>query len=183
MLSGATMDERGVVALARAGDRAAQRRLFDAWQAPLYNYLRQMTRDDDAAADLTQETFVRAFRNLPRLRHEEAFRGWLYRIAHNLVRDRVAQPPVEPLDETNEPPDPRSAVELRLEQQELRDAVDGALATLPAAHREVVVLHHLQGLDVDAIAATLRVPSGTVKSRLARARETLRRKLTPFVEG
>ncbi|MCC7492190.1 MAG: sigma-70 family RNA polymerase sigma factor [Fimbriimonadaceae bacterium] len=170
-----------LVAQARAGDRAAQRQLFEQWQRPIYGYLRQMVRDDELAADLTQETFVKALRNLPRLSDPEAFRSWLFRIAVNLVRDRRSTV-VEPLEAAGEPVDPQGEPSRQVLRDELRAAVDQAVAQLSAEHREVVVLHHLQGLDLPAISRLLRLPAGTVKSRLARARDVLRRKLAPYVE-
>lgn len=170
------------VDLARSGDRAAQRQLFEMYQTPLYNYLRRMVRDDACAADLAQETFVRAFRHLPRLKDDGAFRGWLYRIAHNLVRDRQPAPATEPWDESQSPADPTADPARRLEQAELAQAVDAAIAALPPPQRELVVLHHLEGFEIEELARLLRLPAGTIKSRLGRARERLRRRLTPFVE-
>ncbi len=173
----------GLVERARTGDRGAQQALFEVWQMPVYNYLKQMTRDPDAAADLTQETFVRALGNLRRLRHDGAFRSWLFQIAHNLVKDRAAAPLVELDEDPPETADPAAGPETSLERDELKSAVDRAVAGLSAEHREVVLLHHLRGLEVDEIAHSLRLPAGTVKSRLARARGILRRRLAPYVEG
>lgn len=172
------------IARARSGDRAAQRLLFECWRGPIYNYLRQMARDDELAADLTQETFVRAYRHLPRLRHEAAFRAWLFQIAHNLVRDRVAGAATVALDEDDPAygPDPHGDGARQLERAELAAHVGRAVAALSPEHREVVVLHHFEALEVEEIARLLRVRPGTVKSRLARAREQLRRRLAPYVE-
>ena len=178
-----TTDDDGLVARAREGDRVAQRCLFEAYHAELYNYLRRRLGHDEDAADAASTTFVRAFTNLRHLRSNEAFRGWLFQIACNLVRDRRPEPAIQPLDESSEPPDPAGDPATTTQQQELRRVVDEAVASLGLAHQEVVVLHHLHGLDVREVAQALGLAEGTVKSRLARARETLRRRLTPYVEG
>ncbi len=178
-----TTDGDHLVARALEGDRAAQRSLFEQHQVEVYNYLRRRLRDDEAAADAAQTTFVRAFQHLGSLRSTRSFRSWLFQIACNLVRDRAAIPPVQPLDEAADAPDPAADPAARVAQAELAAVVDRAVATLTEPHQEVVVLHHLQGLEVSEVAAALGLAEGTVKSRLARAREILRRRLAPYVEG
>lgn len=176
-----------LVAAAREGDREAQRRLFDAYHPELYRYVYRLTRNTDLADDLTQETFYRALRDMRRLRHNAAFRTWLYRTATNLVRDRAARTEHAWRVNDNQAalaavPDPEADVTRSLEQADLAAAVERAVANLSPEHRQVVVLHHLQGLPVEDIAQVVGVRPGTVKSRLARARAILRRNLTPFVE-
>lgn len=154
-----------------------------------------MVREEELAADLTQETFIRAYRSLPELRDPRAFPSWLYRIAVNLVRDerKRAQVPTVSLEapagdgspeesEVSEFPDWSSNPERVVVRQELSRAVEQAVASLSPEHREVVVLHHLRGLEVRDIARILQVAEGTVKSRLGRARTLLRRKLASWVE-
>jgi len=187
--------QSGVVEKAQAGDGGAFRQLFDAYHERLYNYIWQMVREDELAADLTQETFIRAYRSLPELRDARAFQPWLYRIAVNLVRDerkRATLPTVslEALAEGKEDgstelefPDWSSSPEREWVRQERAEAVQRAVASLAPEHREVIALHHLQGLEVRDMARVLKVPEGTVKSRLGRARAILRRKLAPWVEG
>jgi RNA polymerase sigma-70 factor (ECF subfamily) len=147
------------------------------------------------AADLTQETFIRVYRSLPELRDARAFQSWLYRIAANIVRDerKRARLPTVSLDELVEGKEGEAAErefadwsdnpERKLVQQELSQAVDCAVASLSPEHREVIVLHHLRGLEVRDVARVLQIAEGTVKSRLGRARAILRRKLAPLVEG
>jgi len=174
-----------LVAQARSGDRVAQRELFERFAPGVYGYLLRMTRDAEQAADLTQDTFVKALARLPRLREPAAFATWVFRIAHNAARDRAARASEEQLDEAvaTSLPDPRGDVERAVLGAALAAAVDEAVAGLRPEHREVVVLHHLQGLDVERAAQVVGVPVGTVKSRLARARETLRRRLSPWLEN
>lgn len=171
-----------LVVRARSGERSAARALFDQFHTGLFAYLLHLTGERERAVELTQETFVRALSQLPRLRDPQAFVAWLYRIARNLVRDADSRPRTESLDELD-PPDPRAGVEAQVLAAARQRAVDAAIAALSPEHREVVVLHHLQGLDVAAIATIAGCREGTVKSRLARAREVLRRRLAPWLEA
>ena len=189
--------QAGVVVQARKGDGEAFRRLFEAYHERIYNYIWQMVRDDDLAADLTQETFIRAFRSLSELRDPQAFQSWLYRIAVNIVRDerKRASLPTVSLDAPREAdaaegeaatwefPDWSDNPERELVRQELSEAVQQAVAQLSPEHREVIVLHHLRGVEVRDLARILQIAEGTVKSRLGRARAILRRKLAPLIEG
>lgn len=144
-----------------------------------------MTRDVSRADDLTQETFARALTALPRLREDAAFRGWLFQIGSNLVRDQAARATEVLTDDeaTFERADPRADPASRLLREELDAAIRAAVATLPPDQRAVIVLHHFEGLEVTAIAEALSVRVGTVKSRLGRGREALRRRLSPWMES
>ena len=184
-----------LVARAQSGEVPAFEELYDRHQAGLYTFLRSQVRDPELAADLTQETFVRAWQSLRRLRKAGAFRGWLYRIAVNLVRDeaksgRARLEMVESALGGNE--DRRGAAESTPPQdgpeqaalsEEMREQIWAALATLPAEQGAVTVMHHMEGMSVDEIASALGVRPGTVMSRLARAREALRKMLSRYVEG
>jgi len=179
-----------LVARAREGDAEAFEALYRDHQAGIHSFIRSQVREPELAADLTQQTFVRAWEGLPGLRATGAFRGWLHRIAANLVRDQVKsgrarlEVPASAL-----PDDPRAASgagpppEERVEASDLRRAVWEALDQLPADQRAAVVMHHLEGLSVTEIARAVGVRPGTVMSRLARAREALRRRLSSYVEG
>lgn len=188
--------QRSVVVRARAGDAEAFRQLFEAYRTRVYNYLWQMVHDEELAADLTQETFIRAYRSLPELRDPQAFPAWLYRIAVNLVRDERKRVQVSTVslearveeEGGGEDPGPEFAdwssnPEREVVRRELGRAVERAVASLTPEHREVIVLHHLQGLEVRDIARILQVAEGTVKSRLGRARTLLRRQLASWVES
>ena len=181
---------------AQTGDLQAFERLFDHYQRGVFNVVYQMTHSEADAADLTQDVFLRAWKSLPRLEAPEAFASWLYRIAMNLgrnwIRDnsRVRQ---ESLDQpygadddegsTREIPDlradPGTTVQTRAVQETVRRAIEG----LSEDHRMVVTLHHIEGLAVEDIAKVMHCSVGTVKSRLSRARDHLRRKLAGIVEG
>jgi RNA polymerase sigma-70 factor (ECF subfamily) len=181
---------------AQRGEVDAFEQLFSHYQRGIYNLVFQMVHNEADAADLTQDVFVRAWKSLPRLEAPEAFPSWIYRVATNLSRNwirdhsRVRQ---ESLDQPysgdeeeggrRELPDTRSdpgAVTLTRATQE---AVQTAISGLSPDHRIVVTLHHLEGRPVEEIADIMHCSVGTVKSRLSRARDHLRRKLAGYVEG
>lgn len=180
---------------AQAGDLQAFEQLFNHYHRGIYNAIYQMVRSDADAADLTQEVFVRAWKSLPRLEAPEAFSSWLYRIATNLTRNwirdnsRVRHESLDqPVGEEEDGPgrevadfsgDPAAVSQTRATQ----DAVQRAILGLSEDHRMVVTLHHLEGMAVEEIARIMRCSVGTVKSRLSRARENLKRKLAGYVEG
>jgi RNA polymerase sigma-70 factor (ECF subfamily) len=178
-----------LVARARAGDVVAFDALYLSCQAGIYSFIRSQVREEELAADLTQQTFVRAWESLPRLKEAGAFLGWLHRIAANLVRDEVksgrarleviaSEMADDPLAPPATPPGPEEAAI----SAGLQEAVWAAIAELSADQRGVVVMHHLEDMSVAEIARALGVRPGTVMSRLARAREALRKRLSGYLE-
>jgi len=182
------------VARARSGDMAAFEELYRSHQAGIFTFIRSQVRHREIAADLTQETFVRAWESLPRLRKPGAFRGWLHRIAANLVRDEVksGRSRLEVTESTllgdaetprEDAPAPESdGPEQRLVNGELSRHVWSALEELSEEHRAAVVMHHMEGMSVEEIAQVMGVRPGTIMSRLSRAREALRHRLSRYVE-
>jgi len=180
---------------AQEGDVRAFEQLFQQYQRGIYNTVYQMVRNDADAADLTQEVFVRAYRALPRLQTPEAFTSWLYRIAVNLSRNwlrdrgRVRVESLElPGDDgeegnTREIADPSGDPASLAQTKDMQEWVRKAIAGLSPDHRAVVTLHHLEGISVEEIAQMMDCSIGTVKSRLSRARDHLKRKLAGYVEG
>lgn len=190
------MSESKLVQMARAGDIHAFEALYRAYNDRIFNFAKRLTGSAEDAGDVTQETFVRAWNALPRLRAEETFGIWLHRIALNRSRDVLKKHGRQPTlsidsaltDSEDEPirlqfesdgPTP----EQELISGELHDTLRRAVDSLNAEHRAVVTMHHMEGMDVESIAQVLGVPKGTVMSRLSRAREILRRKLSPYIEG
>ena len=183
-----------IVSRARSGDMAAFEELYRSHQAGIFTFIRSQVRHREIAADLTQETFVRAWESLPRLRKPGAFRGWLHRIAANLVRDEVksGRARLEVTETTllgdaeafqQEAPAPESdGPEQRLVEGELNRHVWSALEELSEEHRAAVVMHHMEGMPVGEIAQAMGVRPGTIMSRLSRAREALRHRLSRYVE-
>jgi len=178
-----------LVERARRGDINAFEALYRECQAGVYSFIRGQVGKADLAADLTQQTFIKAWESLPRLREAGAFLGWLHRIAANLVKDEVksgharlevaaSEMPDNPIMIRSSSPGP----EATLADEELRAAVWAALGELSAEQRATVVMHHMEGMSVAEIAQAAGVRPGTVMSRLARAREALRKRLSAFVE-
>lgn len=188
------MDETALINLAQRGDLDAFNRLVLAYQDQVYNHALRVMGESAAAEDATQEAFISAYRNLGGYRGG-SFRAWLLRIVTNAcydeLRRRKRRPstPLEPLDEDGEEVEsPRWMVDLKdlpedeIERQELARAIQHCLNSLPADFRAAVVSVDLQGLDYAEVSQMLRVPLGTVKSRLARARLRLRDCLKGFWE-
>ena len=174
---------------ARAGDEAAFETLVARHERAVWSVARRLLGHDEDAFDAVQDTFLRVFRALPRFRGEATFRTWVIGIAINVCRSRRASAEWRRRRLTDElaPADPASgrAVERPLADRspgpeaaahagELRAALDRALAALSRAHREIVVLREVEGLDYDELARALGCRVGTVRSRLARARAALR---------
>ncbi len=163
----------------RNGDREASRELIRIHHQAVYSYLRRLCSDAALAEDLTQETYSRAWSAVDGLRRVESLRAWLLTIARNqflqLVRRRRAQE--TPIDDAPEPVDPApSALATAADVQ--RDArLHNAVDRLESGLRETVALHYFQELSLREVGSVLGLPTGTVKSRLNRALESLRRVL------
>src|SRR5919201_537497 len=140
-----------------------------------------MLRDPDLAEDVAQETFVRAFRFCDSFRNDSTFFTWLYRIAVNLCLDMHrkartrATEPVEVFDESTGPEDPSPGPERVAEICELARHVDAAFETLSPNHKAILILRESEGLSYEQISEVLRIPKGTVMSRLFHARLNLQR--------
>jgi RNA polymerase sigma-70 factor, ECF subfamily len=180
------MDEIALIDAARRGDLDAFNRLVLAYQDQVFNLTYRILGDMEPAEDAAQDTFISAYRHLNGYRGG-SFRAWLLRIATNAcydeLRRRQRRPtiPLEPVtldDEEIESPawieDPGDSPEVIAERQELNQAIQRCLESLSPEFRSVVVLVDVQGLDYDEAAQAIRKPVGTVKSRLARARQRLR---------
>ena len=167
------MDEAVLLAHSRRGDASAYDRLVAAYQDRVYQAAYRITGHREDAWDAAQEAFLRAFKGLRAFRGEASFSTWMTRIAVNaaldVVRRRPPHAPV-PADVIPAESDPTDEV-LRRDQQR---RVQQTIAALPADQRAAVVLRDVQGLSYEAIARVLRVPLGTVRSRLSRGRESLR---------
>ena len=142
-----------------------------------FNYARWLTKNSAEAEDLVQDACVRAMRFLSSLRDDDA-RAWLFAIVRNTWYSRVSRrekiAEAIPLDSTRDAqPDIALDPEERLLQQHTVALVRAALEQLPVDFREVIVLREFEGLSYKEIAAVVRVPIGTVMSRLARGRERL----------
>lgn len=162
--------------------------LVDGYERRIFNLIYRLIGDYDEAADLTQDTFVAAYRSFESFRSDSSPYTWLYRIAVNVCknrfRERERHPDIDslPLEDCEvvigegtaiHPPTPERA----LERQEMRRLVEEAIQSLPDDYRIVAVLRDLQGLSYQEIAEAADLSVDVVKTRIARARGMLRRKL------
>jgi len=180
-----------IIEKARDGDICAFEEIFKETNKGIYNYLLNLSSNRDLADDLTQETYVRAFKSIKSLKSKDALISWLHRIALNLYRDEIKKPElnIQSIDDNNENNDITEDItdwtrnpENIATDKELQNIVKNAIQSLPEIHRAVVTMHHIEGMEIDDIAKVLKISNGTIMSRLARARESLRRKLA-FYEG
>ena len=180
---GGSMDEKQLVAAARQGDLASFNQLVLKYQSLAYNVAYRLLGEPDAAADATQDAFLKAYKALNKFRGQ-SFQAWLLRIVTNTCYDvlRAAKRrPTSNLDDVLLNPehtwrltDPGERPDEQVERQELALVLQWALAQLPPEQRTVVILSDVQGLTYDEIAEVMDTSLGTVKSRLSRARGKLR---------
>jgi len=180
-------DDRDLVGRARRGDREAFTQLIVQYQVPLYNMALRMVGRPDDAADIAQEAFLRAWEKIRTLR-EAPFKSWLFQIAANLCYDhfrRGRRYGVMPDEETHNviglgiaTPDPQE----RAEANERHRLVRESIQALEHDMRIAIVLRDVNGMAYEEIASVLRVPLGTVKSRIARARAQVQERLQQHPE-
>ena len=177
-------EEYAVIRRVCAGDTDAFEALVTAYQKQVYNLALRTVGNEEDAADMTQEAFLRAYRSLGSFRGDSKFSVWLYRLTTNIcidfLRSRGRRPTVSltAADEDEEPQeldvaDDRFDPVQSLERAELRRAGQRGLASLPEDYRRILMLRELSGLSYAEIGQVLRLEEGTVKSRLFRARKKL----------
>ncbi len=193
--SARTVDESVFIDKLRAGDAAAFDDLVDRYSGDIYSLLFRLTEDAEDARDLTQDTFLRALRSIKGFRGDAGLKTWLYRIAINESRNRFrwwkrrkrgltisldasVGDTDTPLSDTmaGRSPDPEETALMR----EREYALKSALLDIGDIYREAVILCDIEGLSYEETAAALGIGLGTVKSRISRGREELRRILKDF---
>ena len=172
-------DESRVIRAVLEGDTDRFEELVHAHEKEIYNLCLRMLCDEQDALDAAQEAFFKAFRSLDSFRGESRFSTWLYRLAGNVCLDMLRKRPDTPMlsmDDDDAPlyladgsPTPQELVE----RSEIRRAVDKAMDTLPPEFRQAVVLRDVNGLSYEEIAQITGLGTGTVKSRIFRARRKL----------
>jgi RNA polymerase sigma-70 factor (ECF subfamily) len=188
------MDEAALIEQARDGDLNAFNHLVLEYQNMAFNLAARMLGDDDAAADVTQNAFLSAYRSLDGFRGG-SFRAWVMRMVSNACYDElrrrkrrptISLEPVNEDDEEIESPtwlaDDSASPETEVERAELDQALQSCLNGLPEEFRAVVVMVDVEGLDYQEVSVAVGKPLGTVKSRLARARLKMRDCLRHFWE-
>ncbi len=177
------ISDEQLMARSRDGDNDAFARLVRRYESPLYGYLYRMLQNSADAEEVFQETFLRVYRNLHRFRVDGRFKPWAYRIAANLARDRLrtrkrrGEAPLDngsgcdgslAISDAARPDEAALAVETA-------QRIETALARLPAKQRSVFLLARFEGMAYGDIARLLRIPTGTVKSRMNKAAQFLLR--------
>lgn len=171
------------------GSEEAFRRLVKRYERPVFSLVVRMVKDRQLAEDLSQESFIKAYRALSSYDRRRKFSSWLFKIAHNATIDhlRRARLDTEPLergspDQPSERPqleDPAALSPLHAaESADLGRDLDRAIAALRADYREVVELRFKQGLSYQEIAEIMELPMGTVKTNIHRARKELAARLS-----
>ncbi len=185
----AGLPDTEVVALAQKGKEAAYRELLKRYERPVFSLVFRMVRDRETAEDLAQETFVRVLNNIDRYSPEFKFSSWLFKIANNLTIDYLRRRRVDTIS-IEGAPDAVTAESLKatsialasgdesplaeLESRELGIAIERAIGKLRPEYRACIMLRHVEDRSYEEIAEIVKLPLGTVKTYIHRARHELR---------
>jgi RNA polymerase sigma-70 factor (ECF subfamily) len=176
------VSDRDLVAQAQGGAMPAFDALVRRHQGRAFNVAFQLLRNHEDAAEVAQDAFVRIYRNIGTFRGECEFTTWLHQIVVNLARNkhrwwhRRGREHAVALDDVlaNQLPAAESAPDAEADRLEFARRLSAKMAELPAISREVLVLRNVEQMSYEEIAVALECSVGTVKSRIARAREALR---------
>lgn len=186
-----------LVELAQRGDKRAFEMLVVKYQRRVERLVGRMMRDTDLVQDVAQESFIRAYRALPRFRGDSAFYTWLYRIAVNTAKKALVELRRDPLvsestlaadDDADETSRVRNELthgetpEAMLATKEIAAAVNAAVQSLSEDLRQAITLREIEGLSYEEIADVMNCPIGTVRSRIFRAREAIAARLRPLLD-
>jgi len=186
------MDDLKIIESCLLGNTQMFSRLIDNYKNMVYNLAYRMSNNFQEAEDISQEAFLRAFQSLTRFNSSYKFSTWLYQITLNIIRDKFKRKEIDEVSldtpiETDDsefylqPADLTNNPEQIITRQGDARAIQKAILSLPLKYREVIVLRHLQDLSYIEITNILKLPTGTVKVRLYRAREQLKRILADSV--
>jgi len=170
------LQDHECVALFLNGEQAAFAELVRRHQNRVFRFLLRMMGCREEALELTQDTMLKAFRSLPGWRPDATFSTWLFRIASNAATDRLRRKKVVkyvPIEEHMDFPDPAAGPEDELQSAQRYRILEAALQRLQADYRQVLLLRELEGMSYAEIGDVLGLREGTVKSRIARARQAL----------
>jgi RNA polymerase sigma-70 factor, ECF subfamily len=174
----------------RRGDEAAYEALIQQYEEPIYNLVSRLVDDPADAADVTQEVFIKVFRKVAWFRGESSLKTWVYRIAVNEARNQKRWFSRHKGREVTLEPDPGqcqgyrdwleddgpSPLQIALDR-ETRDRIEAALTQVNPSFRAALVLREMEGLSYEQVAEILQISLGTVKSKILRGREALRKQL------
>ena len=189
----AELSDEDVMERCAMGSEAAFRALVQRYRTRIMNLVCRFINDRDRAEEISQEVFLRVFRNRERYRKSGKFSTWIFTIAVNLtkneIRSRVRHRGTFSLDAMDEEsggqgvsfPDSKPLPDEDLNANEIGRKVAEALHRIPARYREAVVLRDVEGLSYEEVGQILRIPGGTVRSRINRARLMLKERLKPYL--
>ena len=177
----------------QGGDRTAFDTLVRKYQHKIVKLVSRYVYEPAEALDIAQETFIKAYRALPRFRGDSAFYTWLYRIAINTAKNHLVAEGRRPVDQQMDLQDPEqydlnarlkevATPESLLHTDEIQATVEAAIQDLPEELRTAIVLRELEGMSYEEIAAAMDCPVGTVRSRIFRAREAITIRLQPLLD-
>jgi len=180
-------EEQKLVERSKAGDLDAFEELVRLYEKKVFTVAYRYVGNWADAHDMAQEAFIKAFRSLSALREEASFASWLFTIVVNVCRDELRKKSKRgkvSLDEIMEssgrvPFDAQEAgcPENFVEQKEMSEAIQEVLNSLAEEHRIILIMREVQGMSYEEMAAVLKISSGTVKSRLSRARQAFKQKV------
>lgn len=178
-------EEAILVSQIKAGDQAAFEQLVTRFEGKIYNMGLRYTGNPQDAMDICQEVFLRVYRFVGNFSQESQISTWIYRISANVCKDFIAKKgrsteiPLEAETDAGaldiEISDMRFSPEAGLEASLLKEAIVDGILALPEKYRQVIIMRDINGLAYDEIGAALQLEEGTVKSRISRGRERLRR--------
>jgi RNA polymerase sigma-70 factor (ECF subfamily) len=180
-----TTDEQ-LIAKFQVGDLAAFDQIVERYQGQLINFVGRLLNDRNAAEDIVQETFLRVYRNKHRYKEIARFSTWIYTIAGNLARTELRRRKIRNFfsisqrgegEKDYEIPDTDIDVEKSVEGSLVKEMILREVMKLPVYFREVIILRDLQDLSYEEISQILKVPLGTVKSRVNRGRSQIQKRL------
>src|SRR5213082_3816984 len=180
-------DEAQFVAASKQGDQDAFAQLVQRYQRRIFNLVFRMLQHYEEACEVTQEAFLAAWQGLPSFRGDACFSTWLYRIAYNCAfkqletrkRDRALQAALH-AERALESEDSQIRADAELDAHDQQALVQEQLSHLPAKYRIVLILRHLQEMTYEEMAEILKMPVGTIKTHLFRARNLLKERLLAF---
>ena len=173
----ARAEEQALIAAAKSGDEQAVLDLVDRYQGAVYRFSKRMCPGEQDAEDAVQETLLTAVQKLGDFRGDASFTSWLFTIVRSRCsrkhRAAARSPVLEPIEMIDERPRPDEL----MSQQQLRQGLEAALATIEPMYREVLLMRDVEGMTAPEVAATLDLSVAAVKSRLHRARGMLRERI------
>ncbi len=183
-----------MVRQALAGNQAAYQELLQRHQKAIFTVVSKLVRNREEARDLVQETFMKAFGSLATYREEYQFSTWLHRIASNSAIDYIRKKKIEALSldqpiqtkdsqVTLEVPDWSANPETEWVEKQRNLTIQEAIDSLPQGYKEVILYRHKEEKSYQEIAVILGIPVGTVKARIFRGRELLKKKLKAWRKG